>query len=98
MTISWTPKARSSYAEVLSYLEKTWTEKEIKNFINKVDQLLNQIEQNPEMFEESKRMKNIRKGFISRYYTLYYRIKPRSKELQLLVFWDNRMNPEKLDY
>jgi plasmid stabilization system protein ParE len=98
MTIRWTTKARSSYFEVLYYLEKAWTDKEIKNFISKVDQLLNQIEQNPEMFEESATKKNIRKGFISRYYTLYYRVKPRSKEVQLLVFWDNRMNPEKLDY
>lgn len=55
MKISWTPKARHTYFKVLDHLEKTWTEREIQNFINEVDNLLEQIKQNPEMFEESRK-------------------------------------------
>jgi len=96
MDIVWTSMARHTYFKVLDHLEKAWTEKEIQNFINEVDSLLDQIKQNPEMFEESRKKKNVRKGFVSKHNTLYYRVRPRKKELQLLLFWDNRQDPEKL--
>ena len=98
MEISWTPTARKNYLNVLDYLDKTWTEREVQNFINKVDNLLDQIKQNPRMFEESKKKKNVSKGLISKHNTLYYRVKPRKKELQLLMFWDNRQDPKKLKF
>ena len=98
MDIFWTPKASHTYFKVLDHLKKAWTENEIQNFINEVNNLLDQIKQNPEMFEESRKKKNIRKGFITKYNTLYYRVKPRKKELQLLLFWDNRQDPGKLAY
>ena len=66
MDISWTPKARHTYFKVLDHLEKAWTEREIQNFINEVDSLLDQINQNPVMFEESRKKKNVRKGFITK--------------------------------
>lgn len=97
MRISWTPRARSTYFDILDYLENAWTEREIKNFITEVEHLLNQIKENPDMFEKSEKMKNIRKGFISKHNTLYYRVRPRKKEVQLLLFWNNRMDPGKLD-
>jgi len=98
MKISWTPTARKTHFNVLHHLEKDWTEREIQNFIIHVDNLLDQIKQNPGMFEESRKKKNIRKGFITKHNTLYYRVKPRKKELQLLLFWDNRQDPGKLAY
>jgi plasmid stabilization system protein ParE len=98
MKILWTPTARRTYFEVLEHLEKAWAEKEIQNFINEVDHLLEKINRNPEMFEESRKMKNVRKGFVTKHNTLYYRVKPRKKELQLLLFWDNRQDPGKLSY
>ena len=68
----------------------------MQNFINEVESLLDQIKQSPEMFEESRKKKNVRKGFVTKHNTLYYRVRPRKKELQLLLFWDNRQDPEDL--
>jgi plasmid stabilization system protein ParE len=98
MEVRWTPRARRTYFKVLDHLEKAWTEKEILNFINEVDTLLEQIKQNPEMFEESQKKGYVRKGFVTKHNTLFYRIRPRKKELQLLLFWDNRDDPGKLPY
>lgn len=98
MKISWTPTAIKTYFSVLKYLEEVWTKSEIQNFIDEVEKLLDQITKNPEMFKASQKKKNIRKGFITKYNTLYYRVKPRKKELELLIFWDNRQDPEKLVY
>jgi len=97
MKISWTPTARKTYFHVLDYLEKTWTDREIQNFINEVENLLDMIAKNPKMFEKSGKKKNIRKGFITKHNTLYYRVMPKKKELQLLLFWDNRQDLKKLN-
>jgi plasmid stabilization system protein ParE len=96
MKLSWTPTAINTYFKVLDYLEENWTKKEVQNYGDKVEKVLSRISENPEMFEASKKKKNIRKGFITSYNALYYRVKPNKKELELLTFWDNRQNPKKL--
>ena len=98
MRVRWTPKARRTYTEIINYLETDWTEKEIKTFIAKVDHLLELIRHNPEMGEESRKKKNIRKILITKQNSLYYRVKSHKKELQLLVFWDNRKDPGNLEF
>jgi hypothetical protein len=50
------------------------------------------------MFQASRKKKNVRKGLITKHNTLYYRIKPRKKELELIIFWDNRKDPGELTY
>ena len=98
MKISWTPTARKTYFEVLDHLDRNWTIKEVENFINEVEHLLEQIKSNPEMFQASRKKKNVRKGLITKHNTLYYRIKPKKRELELIIFWDNRKDPGKSTY
>ena len=66
--------------------------------MNEVESLLIQITDNPEMFIASRKKKNVRKALITKHNTLYYRIKPRNKELELITFWDNRQDPKKIAY
>ena len=66
--------------------------------MDKTEKVLSLIAKDPEMFEISRKKKNVRKGFITKHNTLYYRIKPRKKELELITFWDNRQDPKKLAY
>lgn len=96
MRVSWTPTARLTYLKILDYIQKEWTKREVQNFINEVQKVLSQLEQNPDMFQSSKKIKNVRKGFISRHITLFYRIKLEKKELEHITFWDNRQDPGKL--
>ncbi len=50
------------------------------------------------MFQASRKKKKVRKALITKHNTLYYRIKPSKTELELITFWDNRQNPNKLTY
>lgn len=43
MKISWTPTARITYFKVLDHLAENWTKKEVDNFINQVETLLDLI-------------------------------------------------------
>ena len=85
MTIRWTPTARITYFKVLDYLEEAWTKKELQNFVNEVESLIKQIIKDPHMFQASKKKKNVRKGLITAHNTLYYRIKTRKKELEIII-------------
>ncbi|MGM0530410.1 MAG: type II toxin-antitoxin system RelE/ParE family toxin [Bacteroidota bacterium] len=98
MKISWTPTAKRTYFKVLDYLAQNWTKREVTNFMNEVESLLTRITDNPEMFQASRKKKNVRKALITKHNTLYYRIKTKNKELELITFWDNRQDPQKLAY
>jgi plasmid stabilization system protein ParE len=98
MKIMWTPTARLTYFKVIDYLEEAWTKREIQNFANDVERVLKQISEDPYMFKTSRKQKNVRKGFITRHNTIYYRIRPRKKEIELITFWDNRQNPQKISF
>jgi plasmid stabilization system protein ParE len=98
MKIKWTPTARITYFEILDHLSEKWTIREVRNFADDVENVLNQIAVSPYMFEASGRSKNVRKGFVTKHNALYYRIKPRKKEIELISFWFNSQSPQKLSY
>lgn len=92
MKISWTPTARITYFNILEYCSKEWTIKEVERFIYKTQHVIAQISQYPYQFKAS-RKKSVRKGFITEHQSLYYRVKPRKREIELIAFWDNRKDP-----
>lgn len=98
MKIHWTPTERRTYFKVLDYLQEEWTKHEMKSFIDEIETVLKLIVENPQLFEASRKSKHVRKGFITKHNTLYYRVKPRKKELELITFWETRQDPKKLAY
>jgi plasmid stabilization system protein ParE len=98
MKINWTPRAKTDFNKVLEYLHENWGIKEIENFINQTDDVLEGIANNPQMFIESPKKKNVHKGFVTKHNSLFYKVKPRKKEILLLTFWDNRKDPNKNNY
>ena len=98
MNIIWTLKALESYFNVSDYLQEEWNSKVVREFAEEVEKVINGIQENPHMFEASKKQKNIRKGFVTKHNLLYYRIKPRKEEIELLLFWDTRQDLKKLKF
>lgn len=91
--IIWSPLAKSSYYNILIYLEDNWTIKESETFIHRTEEVLNQICINPLLYPFSKES-SVHKCVIVKQISLYYRIK--STSIELLIFWDNRQDPKKL--
>ncbi|MEQ9231508.1 MAG: hypothetical protein RIF46_12565 [Cyclobacteriaceae bacterium] len=92
-SIKWLPEAETTYALVIEYLEVNWTNKEINNFIDRTDEVINFIAQKPQQYIYSK-MKDALRAVVTKQISLYYRIK--GEEIELLIFWDTRQDPEKL--
>jgi plasmid stabilization system protein ParE len=92
-SIKWLPEAEITYALVIEYLEENWTPKDINSFIDRTDEVINFIAQNPEQYVYSKKRDAFR-AVVTRQISLYYRIK--GDDIELLIFWDTRQDPEKL--
>ena len=52
--IEWSARAVRDLNQILKYLEENWSDKEIRNFIRKLDKRLNLISNFPRLFSEFK--------------------------------------------
>ncbi|HVW14617.1 MAG TPA: type II toxin-antitoxin system RelE/ParE family toxin [Mucilaginibacter sp.] len=95
ITINWTPEAERTFSQNLEYLAYRWNNKVVVNFIDKVDDALDAISLNPEAFPFHNTTLNIHKCIVVPQITMYYRIL-NDQAIDLLTFWNNYQNPEKL--
>lgn len=91
-SVTWSPTARITYYQILEYLDEKWTIKELKAFINRTEEVINHICNNPLLYPYSKES-NIHKCVIVKQVILFYKIK--DKDIGLLMFWDTRQDPAK---
>lgn len=59
--VIWADEAFENFMGVIKYLEENWSEKEINNFIKKLDKRINLISINPQLFAKTK-IKKILEG------------------------------------
>lgn len=91
--IIWSPIAKTSYIEILNFLDEHWTIKEIESFIGRTERLLKLISQNPNLFQYSAESDTYRCVVVPQV-SLFYRLK--LEKIELLVFWDNRKDSHNL--
>ena len=91
--ILWTDNALKELEQTIEYLEENWTERELRNLAESLEETITLISQNPLMFQSSKKKKDIRRAVILSLNSLYYRVSKDSVEI--LSFFGNRQNPKK---
>lgn len=91
--IRWSEHALSELADTVSYLESSWTEKELIQFANAVDQTVEIISRHPEIYPTSNKRKKIRKAVVDKNNTLYYRVIKDS--IQILSEFGTKQDPAK---
>lgn len=92
LKIFWTEAAITSYNNVIDYLSKSWTEKEIDNFTKTLVSKLELLAIGNVTFRSSSK-KRFNELLITKHNLLIYRIKP--EHIELILFWDTRQNPRK---
>lgn len=90
--IHWTPNALDELAQTIEYLRNNFTEKEISKLALKIEEIVQLISQNPEIFQKSE-IQNIYRVPILKFNTMYYRVK--DKRIEILSFFSNRQNLDK---
>jgi len=95
--VVWTDKADESFAENIAYLQERWSEREIKNFVSVVEEKLAILSNHPNTGSpRSQKHPNIRYTVLLKRISLIYRVKPKQKRIELLLFWNTYQHPSRL--
>ena len=86
--------AKNSFEQNITYLEKEWTIKEIRNFIDKTSEVVELLKMDPYVFPLSEFDPNIRKVVLIKQITLFFEIV--KKEVHIHLFWNNYQDPERI--
>lgn len=92
--IIWTTIAKNDYWNNIEYLESEWTLKDVYNFMDKTDDLIELVTKQNLIFKPAK-YKDVYHVPVTKQITLYYRVLENEK-IELLRFWNTYQNPKKL--
>ena len=68
--------------------------KELKNLAEKLEETLNLISKNPDIFQVSEFKKDVRRVVVLKFNTIYYRLN--NNQIEILSFFSNRQDPKKI--
>ena len=94
LEISWSEEADANLAEIITYLQKNWTDRELKRFSKTLEEKINLISEYPLLYKQSERLHGTRECVITKHNTLFYIVDKTT--IYIVSIWDNRQNPEKL--
>jgi plasmid stabilization system protein ParE len=95
--VTWSPRAIAAFKRTIEYLELEWTEKEVTNFVDAVDDKLELLMKQPRVGTLLGKP-NYFKTQVHKRVTLVYHFKPLKKEIELITFWNHWQNPAKLKF
>ena len=90
--IVWNKRAIAKFEEIVEYLEAEVSEKSAKNFVVKVDDLIEKLNKYPEIGRRTKKKKTVRQYRVDKYRKMYYR--KYGNKLIIVYFFDDRWNPK----
>ena len=96
MEIVWTKLAKVTYLEVLVNLKRRWTKKEMKNFNDLTNELLEKVKKEQVVHPFANEKLGVRKGVVHKNVSLFYRDDRKNNKIYLITFFNNRMNPDTL--
>ena len=91
--IIWSENAIISFEEIVEFILIQWTEKEVRNFTKKVNEIIALLKINPKLFTSSIHRKNHHRAVINFQTSMYYRFDNKKKVVEIQLFRDNRRKP-----
>jgi plasmid stabilization system protein ParE len=91
--VEWSEEAELTYIRCLERIEQKWTEREVFNFIERVETVIGFITENPLLYSGSNAKPEVHQAFISRQTRLYYELY--QERVILLGFIENKEDPAK---
>ena len=98
LTIIWLPKAKIQLYDIsLYWLEKTQSESYILKLEAEIAKICEMLECNPRIGTIVDNRKDVRRVIVLRNFSIFYQFIEQKQVIEILSFWDNRNNPEKLN-
>ncbi len=96
LTIIWSPKSQKTFDKIIIYILNHFTEREVKKFIAEVNGKLETIVSFPKAYPKSKQNKKLHHCVINKFTSMVYRYEEEKQTIEIVLFWDNRTNPDKI--
>lgn len=96
--IIWTDTAKLTFDNIVEYLRKEWTEREVQKFIAATTKMLFKLKRFPEISRPSAKRTNVRIGIINKHTQIVYHYQLGKERIEILLFWNVKQNPRKLKY
>lgn len=94
MEIIWTRLANITFKEVFENLDARWTKKEMRNFRDLTDELLEKVKNDQITHPLVNETLEIRKAIVHKNVSLFYKVE--TNKIYLITFFNNQMNPKTL--
>jgi len=94
LPVVWSPTAKEEYALLLDYVETHFGTNAALKLLDKTEDTVERIAAFPNAFPASETRPDLHKAVITEQTSLLYRVT--ATQIQLLYFWDNRQDPERL--
>jgi len=96
MELIWTRLANITYREVFENLEWRWTKKEMRDFRDLTNELLEKVKNGRVTHPYAHKSLGIRKGIVHKNVCLFFKEDKENNKIYLITFFNNRMNPKTL--
>jgi plasmid stabilization system protein ParE len=93
LKVVWTPQAIQGMEEVLDYLEKEWSAKEIVQFEKNLTKFVSRISNYPKIYPTSGKNPELRKGLVDKHNYMVYRINTNKRMLEIIHFRGIKQRP-----
>lgn len=87
-------RAAQKLDKLLEYLESEWSESIKNNYIERFDQIVNQLRTLPEIGQKTELVKGLHRLVITKQTTIYYRYD--NNQIKIATIFDTRMDPKKI--
>jgi len=86
--------AEETYFDNLEYLDENWSQTVAQDFIKEVEETMNLLEGNPNIFRWWDSKEQFKVGYINKHISFFYSLN--KEEIQIHFFWNNHKDPEQL--
>ena len=90
--VIWSENSVKELESIITYLEDNWSEKEIRKFIQQLNDRIHLIKSYPRIFPSSPKSNKVRKAVLNKRTTIFYRVAP--DVIELLSIFDSRQDPD----
>lgn len=97
LPVCWTDEAELTFNQNIEYLIEEWGLHTINQFLDRVDEVIESISQNPNLYPIYREQDQVHKCVLNKHVTLYYRVVDIIR-IDLITFWNTHQNPKKLKF
>lgn len=90
-SVKYTPEALETFDKIIEQLSIRWGDKYVDEFKTRTLSVIETIRTSPFIFQAIEFRKDVRKGFIHKNCSMFYRTF--DYQIEILFFWDNRQDP-----